>query len=73
MLVVGMPLLKKFSLDDIAICLLGLFSRMVGLILYAFSSSTIMAFLGKFCLNFEVVFNDMGSWELFMCGLYHVQ
>jgi MFS family permease len=45
-LLVGMPLIQHFMLRDSTICILGIFSRMAGLIMYALSTNTTIAFFG---------------------------
>ena len=46
-LLVGMPLFQKLKLADATICIIGLVSRIAGLVCYGFSTSTTMAFFGK--------------------------
>ncbi len=46
-LLIGMPLFQRLKLADATICIIGLLSRMAGLVSYGFSTSTTMAFFGK--------------------------
>jgi len=45
-LLLGMPLIQRLKLKDSSICILGIISRMAGLIMYALSTNTITGFLG---------------------------
>lgn len=43
----GMPLFQHFQVRDSTVCIIGLCSRIAGLILYALSPSTTVAFMGE--------------------------
>ncbi|OXA64618.1 Proton-coupled folate transporter [Folsomia candida] len=44
-LLVGMPLFQHFQIRDSTVCIVGLISRMAGLVLYALSPNTTVAFM----------------------------
>ncbi|CAG7828121.1 unnamed protein product [Allacma fusca] len=53
MLLIGMPIFLRLGISDTTICLIGLVSRMAGLILYGLSNTTLMAFFVPLVATFS--------------------